>query len=276
VKKRFIPDEFFRVGEHEQFSRVWVKNGRAFFPARLEDNPHLNTEEYERDALSQLDPVTRAQLRKGDWTAHAGGRFDRAWWRRYRRNVDLLVLDGGEYLPLQEVPRIVLVDPAGRKTKASKFTAIGTYGDFGRQRVGVLEMVRKQLRVEEIVPELERVCARWQPAWVGIEANGFQMFLVQAARGRPGIPTVMEMEPEGKSKLTRATPAIIRAEQGLFYLPDEADWLDEFETEHQMFTGDEKLDAYSDQVDVSAYAVLGMDKYGVGGMVPPLGVLSLR
>lgn len=55
---------------------VWVRHrflvsgraaGRAFVPARLEDNPHLDREEYER-SLAELDPVTRAQLRRGDWS----------------------------------------------------------------------------------------------------------------------------------------------------------------------------------------------------------------
>lgn len=39
---------------------------RRFIPALLEDNPHLDIEEYAA-ALENLDPVTRAQLRNGDW-----------------------------------------------------------------------------------------------------------------------------------------------------------------------------------------------------------------
>lgn len=42
-------------------------SGRTFVPARLEDNPHLDRAEYER-SLAALDPVTRAQLRRGDWS----------------------------------------------------------------------------------------------------------------------------------------------------------------------------------------------------------------
>ena len=52
----------------------WVKEryidnkaeGRYFVPAKLEDNPHLDKEDYIKQ-LEQLDPITKAQLRYGDW-----------------------------------------------------------------------------------------------------------------------------------------------------------------------------------------------------------------
>lgn len=51
----------------------------AFVPARLKDNPHLDRKEYEK-SLAKLDPITRAQLLEGDWTARlAGGFFKREW-----------------------------------------------------------------------------------------------------------------------------------------------------------------------------------------------------
>lgn len=54
--------------------------GRRFIPARLEDNPHLDAEEYER-SLAELDPVTRRQLRLGDWdVTPEGGMFKREWF----------------------------------------------------------------------------------------------------------------------------------------------------------------------------------------------------
>ena len=50
---------------------------RAFVPAKLGDNPYLDRETYE-PTLSDLDPVTRAQLLNGDWSARRpGGYFKR-------------------------------------------------------------------------------------------------------------------------------------------------------------------------------------------------------
>ena len=58
----------------EQSERV---PSRAFIPAKLADNPHLDADEY-RKSLAELDPITRAQLLNGDWSARqAGGMFKR-------------------------------------------------------------------------------------------------------------------------------------------------------------------------------------------------------
>ena len=55
---------------------------RIFIPSRLEDNPSLDQTAYEA-ALAELDPITRAQLRWGDWEADGrGGVFERQWFKR--------------------------------------------------------------------------------------------------------------------------------------------------------------------------------------------------
>lgn len=66
----------------------WVKerfisyptNNRLFIPAGLADNPYLDQGEY-RKTLSELDPVTRAQLEDGNWDIVATGEmFKREWF----------------------------------------------------------------------------------------------------------------------------------------------------------------------------------------------------
>jgi predicted phage terminase large subunit-like protein len=53
---------------------------RVFVPAKLDDNPHLDKVEYEA-SLAQLDPITRARLREGNWDVReAGGYFRREWF----------------------------------------------------------------------------------------------------------------------------------------------------------------------------------------------------
>jgi hypothetical protein len=60
----------------------WVKrrfidqrpDGVVFIPAKVADNPGLDTEEYAR-SLEQLDTVLRAQLLDGDWGAFEGAAF---------------------------------------------------------------------------------------------------------------------------------------------------------------------------------------------------------
>jgi len=56
------------------------KQNRFFIPAFLEDNPYVDQEAYEK-SLNRLDPVTREQLRHGNWDiAIAGNMFKREWF----------------------------------------------------------------------------------------------------------------------------------------------------------------------------------------------------
>ena len=65
----------------QRFLTEGMASGRPFLPARLYDNPYLDRDEY-AEALARLDPVTRAQLLEGDWTARAeGGLFRREWFQ---------------------------------------------------------------------------------------------------------------------------------------------------------------------------------------------------
>jgi len=66
VKQRFIVEG-------------WTK-GRPFVPAKLDDNPYLDRDEYIK-SLNELDPITREQLLRGDWEAkEAGRKFKRHWF----------------------------------------------------------------------------------------------------------------------------------------------------------------------------------------------------
>lgn len=54
--------------------------GRIFIPAGLDDNPYLDRETYAK-TLENLDPVTRARLRDGDWSiVRKGNMFKRDWF----------------------------------------------------------------------------------------------------------------------------------------------------------------------------------------------------
>jgi predicted phage terminase large subunit-like protein len=73
----------FRAGSNPGgIGHEWVKSRfvtsplayQKFVSAKLEDNPHLDKESYEKN-LEELDPVTRRQLREGDWNVSAAGNF---------------------------------------------------------------------------------------------------------------------------------------------------------------------------------------------------------
>lgn len=56
---------------HQRFL-VERSHHRAFVPARIEDNPHLDQDSY-RESLAELDSVTRAQLERGEWIRDGHG-----------------------------------------------------------------------------------------------------------------------------------------------------------------------------------------------------------
>lgn len=75
-------------GQHGEYyyNRFFVEgkeNGRIFLGAGLNDNPHLDAEEYKK-SLEELDPVTREQLLNGNWgIKEAGDVLSREWFQQY-------------------------------------------------------------------------------------------------------------------------------------------------------------------------------------------------
>lgn len=69
VGHRWVKDRY--IIPHETGT---MPEDRAFVPAKLDDNPHLDREDYEQ-SLEQLDEFTRVQLREGNWDARMPGPY---------------------------------------------------------------------------------------------------------------------------------------------------------------------------------------------------------
>lgn len=75
------PDDDQGTWVKERFIDEGPSKGRVFIPAGMDDNPYLDIEEYEK-SLEELDPVTRARLRDGNWTIlRKGNMFKRSWFQ---------------------------------------------------------------------------------------------------------------------------------------------------------------------------------------------------
>src|SRR5262249_48224124 len=113
---------------------VWVKKRflthpgrtRLFFPSRLEDNPSLDQDEYVQ-SLSELDPVTRAQLLAGDWDAYEGGQFKPEWFRPWVKAPHgahgWVYRYAGKEVPCAACHTIAAVDPAASERDLADYTA---------------------------------------------------------------------------------------------------------------------------------------------------------
>jgi predicted phage terminase large subunit-like protein len=283
VKRRFIPPH----------------GTRFFVPSFLRDNPYLDAEDYVR-GMAHMTPEQRKQLLAGSWGEFEGGRFKREWFY-HGDGMDIAHPwwtehgpDGAIYVCVQRGDEIrkfnamlcwqfVMCDPAASDKDTADYTAIGAFMVTPDRDLLVLDVIREQLDIDAIVPRLAEVCKAYQPAWVGIEAIAFQVAILRQAQRHPDIPACRAFEPEGKGKLVRATPAIIRAANGQIYLPqagcDYHPWVEDFVSELCAFTGLESAasikaaeqeghaagDAYDDQVDMLAYAVQGLERFGLAG-----------
>jgi predicted phage terminase large subunit-like protein len=247
VKRRFLSPEAAQAG-------------RTFVPARLEDNPFLDRDQYTK-SLEQLDAFTRRQLLQGDWSEFAGNQFRPTEWPRYFFAGDSYLLAGHRVVRANEVWKFAVVDPATDAKKSSDYTAIGVFGVTPAGDLLVLDMFRRQIDVGDIVNALASVCRQWQPlAFVGMECVAFQKLLVREAAKNPHVPTPLELRPQGKGKLARAVPAIVKGQRKEIHLPQApADWLDDYVTELAAFVG--SGDLHDDMVDVTAYAAIAAQAF---------------
>ncbi len=188
-------------------------------------------------------------------TPEGGHHFNERW---FQQRFD----DGGTHWLLGDLrgrpfskadcPVFVTCDPAASERNAADHTAIGVWAVSPENDLLLLDVVRGRFGVDRIVPELLTVCRRWEPGWIAVEATGFQVAIVKAARGVGGMAPIRELSHEGKGKLVRATPAIILCSSGKLWLPRSADWIRAYIDEMVRFTG--RDDREDDQVDMTAYA----------------------
>ena len=220
------------------------------FPLRFLNSARASLGAYLFAGMYQQQPTTAGGNHfKEDWFGH---RFQDAG--NYWRLGDRRHLKAGCTV-------FATCDPAESERETGDHTAIGVWAVTPGNDLLALNMVRGRFGVEGIVPELARVCARWQPEWLAVEATGFQVSLVHQARRTAGLPPVREISHEGKGKLVRATPAIVLAESGKLWLPTEAPWVGAYIDELVKFTG--LTDQEDDQVDATAYAVWQMQRMHV-------------
>jgi predicted phage terminase large subunit-like protein len=224
---------------------------RCFIPARLEDNPHLDGDAYDK-ALRQLDPVTRRQLRHGDWLAHADGLFPRDWFRYYRKAIDGYELDIRK-IKTEECSRFATVDVAGTEQRAAShdpdYTVIQVWDLATTGELLLVDQWRGRVTTPEVESTILKLVGQYEIPWIGIEAAGLGLAVVQSLRRR-GL-AIRALKASG-NKINRSQAAQIRMEAGTVYFPSAVKWLGDLESELSLFpTG-----PHDDQVDALSYAAL--------------------
>ncbi|MFH1209217.1 MAG: terminase family protein [archaeon] len=205
------------------------KAGTVFIPAWMDDNPYLDKEEY-RKSLANLDPITRAQLEKGDWEISARGRlFERQWFSLVNRVKDVVK------------KRIRYWDLAAteisKKNKDPDYTS-GTLMCITDKNEYFIEHItrfrEKPATVEANILKWANLDGRDTCIWIEQEpgSSGKSVIDHYVRDVLPGF--IIKGQQARENKITRSELLASKAEQGLVYMV-KGKWNDEFLEELDVF-----------------------------------------
>ena len=217
------------------------RHGRPFIPARLDDNPSIDSEDYHQ-SLSHLDPITRRQILLGDWSArHGGTKFAREKVRFVRQRPT-----GGQLVRYWD---LAATEP---KPGSDPDYTSGTLGHFAEGVFTVCDVRRDRLNpkaTDDLIRVTAKLDGRGVPVWIEQEpgASGkraidhFQRTVLPGYEVRGNRVT--------GSKELRANPLSSAWDAGNVQLV-EADWNSDFIDELEAFP----KGSHDDQVDSTSGA----------------------
>lgn len=230
----------------------WVKqrfinhrnnNRRFFVPAKLQDNPHVDRNEY-RNSLSHLDIVTRARLEDGDWDVNeSGGIFKREWFKF------------ADSIPSKEEieESVRYWDLAATEPGESNKDPDYTVGLKMLRLKGGKLLITDVIRIRKTSGEVEKAVkaaaeldGRNTTIYIEQEGGSAGKSVIEQYQTRVLFGYTMRGNKPTGNKLDRARPVSAYAEGGHISLLRAA-WNEAFLQEVNSFTGDNKL--HDDQVD---------------------------
>jgi phage terminase large subunit-like protein len=210
---------------------------RVFVPALFEDNPYLDTEEYEAtlEALGELDPTLYRQRRYGEWIEDTGESvFKREWWEDQNRYdpEDTRLIN-------RAVARFASLDTANKIKETSAYSAL-SIGELQPEYTMPLRYVaRKKLEfpelvdwtIEELLPF--RRDGKLKALYIEDAASGTQLIQTLRASGPAWLADlIVPVKPRGKEESWKA--ASVWCKRGMMPLPEpsgKASWLHGWEEE---------------------------------------------
>jgi predicted phage terminase large subunit-like protein len=263
VKDRFGIRETIAPDGSKRF--LGTIHDRPYIPAFVWDNEHIDQEGY-MGSLQKLDPVTREQLLRGDWSVSDDSRFKKSWVRYYSRRGNSYVLGrDGKGKVVENFQRVFsTVDPAGSTREGPgdtkrivnrdpSWSVIMTFGLTYDYHLLILDVRRFRAEIPDILPVLRDVYKTWRPQKFIVEGSGLGRGVFQLAQ-KHGFP-VEPIFPHA-DKIVRSTDAQVRMEQGRIWLPEPPGdlWVETFENE--LFTWTGHPHQTDDQIDALAYGAM--------------------
>jgi hypothetical protein len=224
---------------------------------------------------------TRDQQRQelgGAFLEGAGNHYLPDLWPRYADVGDAYRLHGGPHNGMHirklECSRLLSLDwamgkPRGGARAKAEALLLGQDGMKGDRTSFVvadltplgdllfLDCLYERIAMGSNAPRLAEWCRRWHPIVVASDDDNLSETMLLEVRRYSDIPTVKVLAIGGKNKLVRSQAAIVRAERGLFLLPQvrgaASEWIGTFSDQLAMFTG---ADGESDDI-ADAVSILG-------------------
>lgn len=226
---KWVRDRFIVRGPHE---------GRTYYPARLEDNPHLDQKEYEH-SLEQLDPYERLRLRHGDWFASPpGSMFRREWFYGNDEDIPCRIVPAADPSPEWDVIRYWRYPNPPKPGKEPDYL-VGALVARHRSGTFLIADIRRILDTPEEGEELMRSVALGDgqtiPVYVEEKSGESGKSLIRHLRNKvfPSTHTVKKAPGTG-DLVIRAEPVSSEASRGNLLLVD-GPWVDAFIEEAELF-----------------------------------------
>lgn len=195
----------------------------------------LCPERYNEKALARLQGVLRSSffaLFQGRPVAAEGNMIKREWFRYY----------GEPPAPHHRVAVVQSWDTASKATELSAYSVCTTWY-ITRLGVYLVDVFRDHLEYPALKRAVKNKAERFKPSAILIEDKSTGQSLLQDLRGEISA-SLIAIEPEG-DKVTRLSTESAAYESGQVYHPENAPWLEDYESELTSFP----LAATADQVD---------------------------
>lgn len=229
-------------------------NGLGFSDPRTRPGELLIPEQWPQPFVAKqkrnLGPYKYSAQYQQSPTPAEGGQFKDEYWGSY--NYNALFHQGLR-------AQMIFVDSAYGVEDGDP-TGVSVWGVMGG-RLFVLAAYELELELPDLLRRLRDIHAKWRvPFMIEKKANGIS--LIQALRRGgdedtlPSLP-VMDFLPDGMTKEARAYSVVPYVAGGLVYLPEGADWVDDWKRQHKQFP----KGSHDDLVDTTAMAITWLAKH---------------
>jgi predicted phage terminase large subunit-like protein len=241
-----------KVAISEDYQALWPKR----FPVKWLKEQRSVIGERDFESLYQQNPYILG-----------GNILKESWFKRYN----------ADSLPIEFHALAVTVDTAFKAKAVNDYSVftVGAITEIGD--IYILRVFRQKMEF----PDLKRKAVAINAAYRGqgmrgmwIEDNASGQSLIQELRNGSGVP-VIPWKPGSADKVMRATGITPLVEGGRVFIPEEADWLEDWLAELASFPSsknDDQVDSFVMLMDVlSRMVVTGMKEF-----VSPIGHLVTK